>query len=162
MYVYMVCMQSYIHLVMCVCIYTYKYIYYTIHIYFLCWFLVIRLLKPFSSFQPNQLDMCKHGTKYFKISVFGKNKINKNNKKSGCQVGRLRTIFQDFPLQTRFVCFDFAIIVHMRKYVAGTKINIAANTFVKTRRWASFTSQQTSSSHSKLRHARYLLCIWLL
>ena len=79
----------------CVRIHVYKHIlYYT---YFLCWFLVIRLLKPFSSFQPHQLDMCKHGTKYFKISVFGKNKINKNNKKSGCQVGRLRTIFQDFP-----------------------------------------------------------------
>ena len=46
--------------------------------------------------------MCKLGTKYFEISVYGKNKINKNNKTSGCQVGRLRTIFQDFPLYFQY------------------------------------------------------------
>ena len=35
-------------------------------------------------------------------------------------------------------------------------------TFAKTTRWVSFSSQQTLSLHSKLKHARKLLCIWLL
>ena len=54
MYVYIGCMHLYIHLVFCVFIYTY-YTYITLYLFSFWWFLVIRLHKPSSSFQPNYM-----------------------------------------------------------------------------------------------------------
>ena len=74
-------LYAFIHAFSNVCVHIYAYIHVLYYTYiFFCWFLVIRLLKPSSSFQPNQMcvNLVLSILKYlYLVKIKTKTKINK-------------------------------------------------------------------------------------